>query len=83
MVLRDIIFEQNLCLLTKIANDKFNHPEDKQDFINKYHKKNFTYMKVDKKEKDTISTTSEMSTCFKIDFIFWTENYCSTASRME
>ena len=53
-VLRDIIFEQNLCLLTKIANDKFNHLEDKQHFINKYHKKNFTYMKVDKKDKDTI-----------------------------
>jgi|TARA_B100002051_G_scaffold272305_1_gene308782 hypothetical protein len=53
-ILRDIIFEQNLDLLTKIANDKYNHPEDIQKFIQKYHKTNFTYMKVDKKEKDTI-----------------------------
>jgi hypothetical protein len=54
VILRNIIFEQNLDLLTKIANDKYNHPEDIQKFIQKYHKKNFTYMKVDKKEKDTI-----------------------------
>ena len=59
-VLRDIIFEQNLDLLTKIANDKYNHYEDKETFIKKYHKKNFTYMKVDKKEKDTISKYTKL-----------------------
>jgi hypothetical protein len=44
-IIRDIIYEQNHDLLQKIANDKFNDDQQKIDFIKKYHKKNFSYMK--------------------------------------
>jgi len=44
-IIRDIIYEQNYDLLQKIANDKFNDDQQKIDFIKKYHKKNFSYMK--------------------------------------
>ena len=44
-ILRDIIYQQNYDLLQKIGNDKFNDDQQKKDFIQKYHKKNFSYMK--------------------------------------
>ena len=44
-IIRDIIYQQNHDLLQKIANDKFNDDQQKIDFIKKYHKKNFSYMK--------------------------------------
>jgi hypothetical protein len=44
-IIRDIIYEQNYDLLQKIANDKFNDDQQKIDFIKKYHKKHFSYMK--------------------------------------
>ena len=43
-ILREIIYEQNLELLQRIANDMYNDEGEKQDFISKYHKKNFSIL---------------------------------------
>tara|TARA_B100002051_G_C16633757_1_gene584719 strand:+ start:847 stop:1044 length:198 start_codon:yes stop_codon:yes gene_type:complete len=40
-ILKDIINIQNLELLQRIANDMYVDDVEKQDFIGKYHKKNF------------------------------------------
>jgi len=40
-ILKDIIYMQNKELLERIAEDKYNHPEDKEKFMKKYLKKNF------------------------------------------
>ena len=48
-VLQEIIYEQNLEILQLIANDKYNDDEDKKKFIQKYHKKNYSCMKIIKK----------------------------------
>lgn len=40
-ILKDVIYMQNKELLERIANDKYNHLEDKENFIKKYLKKNF------------------------------------------
>ena len=40
-ILKDIIYMQNEELLKRIADDKYNHPEDKEEFMKKYLKKNF------------------------------------------
>ena len=48
-ILKEIIYDQNLDLLQRIANDKFNDEEQKKRFIQKYHKKNFTHLKMVKK----------------------------------
>ena len=45
-ILKDVIYEQNKELLTRIANDKYNHEDEKDKFMKKYLKKNFTHMKV-------------------------------------
>jgi hypothetical protein len=43
-ILRDIIYHQNAELLQRISDDMYNDEEDKQDFIDKYHKKNFSIL---------------------------------------
>ena len=43
-ILRDIIYHQNFELLQRISDDMYNDEEDKQDFIDKYHKKNFSIL---------------------------------------
>lgn len=40
-ILKDIIYMQNEELLKRIANDKYNDPEEKEKFMKKYLKKNF------------------------------------------
>lgn len=40
-ILKDIVYMQNKELLERIANDKYNHLDDKKEFIEKYLKKNF------------------------------------------
>ena len=40
-ILKDIINIQNLELLQRIADDMYVDDVEKQDFIDKYHKKNF------------------------------------------
>ena len=42
-ILSRFIREQNKELLERIANDKFTTDEEKEEFINKYHKINFSY----------------------------------------
>ena len=42
--LKTVIYIQNNELLTRIANDNFNDESEKQDFIKKYHKKNFSHL---------------------------------------
>ena len=49
-ILREVIYEQNKELLERIANDKYNDECDKEEFMNKYLKKNFTYLNVVKKD---------------------------------
>ena len=42
-IIKEYIYEQNYELLKKIADDKYLDDEDKNKFINKYHKKNYSY----------------------------------------
>ena len=49
-ILREVIYEQNKELLERIANDKYNHECDKEEFMDKYLKKNFTYLNVVKQD---------------------------------
>ena len=44
-IIKGYIYEQNHELLQRIANDKYVDDKDKDDFIKKYHKKNFSYFK--------------------------------------
>ena len=46
-----IIYEQNKELLEIIADKKYNHEEDKEIFINKYHKKNYCKLPIKKRSK--------------------------------
>ena len=43
-IIREILYEQNKELLQRIADDKYLYEDHKQGFINKYHKKNFSYV---------------------------------------
>ena len=45
-ILRNIIYLQNEELLQRIAKDKYIDMEDREAFLNKYHKKNFTYLNI-------------------------------------
>lgn len=49
-ILNKIIIEQNRNLLKKIAEDNFFNEDDKNNFINKYSKLNYTLLQVVKKE---------------------------------
>lgn len=49
-ILKVILHEQNKELLTRIAEDQYVDPEDKQEFINKYHKLNFTNLTIMKRD---------------------------------
>ena len=49
-ILKDVIYEQNKELLTRIANDKYNHEDEKDIFMKKYLKKNFTHNNVVRKD---------------------------------
>ena len=44
-IIKEYIYEQNHELLQKIANVKYVDNKDKEEFIKKYHKKNFSYFK--------------------------------------
>ena len=41
----EIIFLQNKELITRIAQDKYEDDEDRETFIQKYHKINFSFLK--------------------------------------
>ena len=44
-IIKEYIYEQNLELLQKISDDKYDDDKQKEEFIKKYHKKNFSYFK--------------------------------------
>lgn len=50
-LLSDIIYHQNKTFLEKIANDMFCDQQDKDRFIQKYHKKHFSFFQVKKQDK--------------------------------
>tara|TARA_B110000285_G_scaffold178888_1_gene201310 strand:+ start:604 stop:810 length:207 start_codon:yes stop_codon:yes gene_type:complete len=55
--LKNIIYLQNKELLNRIANDNFNDKLERNDFIKKYHKKNFSHLievKRDNSKKESI-----------------------------
>ena len=49
-ILKDVIYEQNKEMLTRIANDKYIDDIDKDKFMKKYLKKNFTHINVVRKD---------------------------------
>ena len=63
-ILRDIIYIQNLELLQRIANDMYINIDDKDTFIQKYHKKNFTFLHQEKKDRIT-PYTKKICKCVK------------------
>lgn len=50
-ILRNIIYEQNRELLTRIANDHFETDKEKETFMKEFHKKNFAYLNICKRSK--------------------------------
>ena len=63
-ILRDIIHIQNLDLLQRIANDMYIDIKDKEMFIQKYHKKNFTFLHQEKKDR-VLVYTKKIRRCVK------------------
>tara|TARA_B100000123_G_C25473038_1_gene315687 strand:+ start:26 stop:346 length:321 start_codon:yes stop_codon:yes gene_type:complete len=57
-ILTELIKKQNLIILEKIADDKFNSEEEKQIFINKYNKPN--YYVPDISDKIEVEKTQEI-----------------------
>jgi hypothetical protein len=50
-ILKEVIYNQNTELLKKISNDFYpDMKEEQNEFINKYNKKNFTYLRPVKKD---------------------------------
>jgi hypothetical protein len=49
-IISNVILNQNKELLQKIANDTYNNDEDKETFIQKYNKLNYTLLLVVKKD---------------------------------
>lgn len=50
-ILKEIIYNQNTELLKKISNDFYpDMKEEQNEFINKYNKKNFAYLRPVKKD---------------------------------
>lgn len=53
-LLQKLIFQQNLELLQRIADDKFKLKDEKKDFIKKYHKRGYTHLNIVKKDQSSI-----------------------------
>lgn len=49
-IISNVILNQNKELLQKIANDNYDNDEDKETFIQKYNKLNYTLLLVVKKD---------------------------------
>ena len=50
--IQTLIYEQNYELLKDIANHKYNCEEDRDKFLNKYHKKNYSRLIICKKNNN-------------------------------
>ena len=53
-IIQKLIFQQNLELLRRIADDKFKLEDEKKEFIKKYHKRGYTHLNIVKKEQISI-----------------------------
>ena len=53
-IIQKLIYKQNEELLKRIANDKFNSQEEKNDFIKKYHKTGYVHLNVVNKDQSDI-----------------------------
>jgi len=53
-IIQKLIFQQNLELLQRIADDKFKLEDEKKEFIKKYHKRGYTHLNIVKKEQISI-----------------------------
>ena len=60
-----IIYQQNKTFLEQIANDMFTCEKDKESFMNKYHKKHFSFFQVKKQDK-TDSYQKTINRCVKM-----------------
>jgi len=60
-----IIYQQNKTFLEQIANDMFTCDKDKESFMNKYHKKHFSFLQVKKHDK-TDSYQKTIQRCVKM-----------------
>ena len=49
-IIKEVIYDQNRELLERIANDKYTDQIDKNQFMDKYLKKNFTHLNVVKRD---------------------------------
>ena len=63
--IRGIIFHQNKDFLQQIANDMFVCDKDKQVFMDKYHKKHFSFFQIKKQDK-TDSYQKTIQRCVKM-----------------
>ena len=50
-IIQEVLSQQNILLLSKIANDKFTHEQDKIKFIKKYNKYNYQKLKITKENR--------------------------------
>ena len=53
-IISRFIYEQNNELLKRIANDRFSTVEERDDFVKKYYKKNYSYVNTIKKDNQEI-----------------------------
>ena len=53
-LIQTLIYKQNKELLERIANDKFNLQEEKDDFVKKYHKTGYAHLNVVNKDQSGI-----------------------------
>ena len=50
-IIQEVLSQQNILLLSKIADDKFTHDQDKIKFIKKYNKYNYQKLKSTKENR--------------------------------
>ena len=50
-IFQEVLSQQNILLLSRIANDKFTHDKDKIKFIKKYNKYNYQKLKITKENR--------------------------------
>jgi len=50
-IIQEVLSQQNILLLSRIANDKFTHEQDIIKFIKKYNKYNYQKLKITKENR--------------------------------
>ena len=67
-ILKDVIYQQNLELLKRISNDMFIDDEEKENFIKKYHKKNFAILIPIRKDDTERNLRNIGAKCLPVSF---------------